>query len=49
MYIAVCIISMYNVIFLTTIFEKPITNAKNTLNSMEFIQQNWIDDNFWKS
>jgi hypothetical protein len=40
MYNVVCILSVYNVIFLMIIFEMTVVNAKNTLNNMEQIQQN---------
>jgi hypothetical protein len=40
MYDVVWILSVYNVIFLMTIFETAIANAKNTLNTMEQIRQN---------
>jgi hypothetical protein len=33
-----CILCVYNVIFLMTIFETAIASAKNTLNSMEQIR-----------
>jgi hypothetical protein len=40
MYNVICILSVYNVIFLMTIFDKAIENVKNTLNSIEQIRQN---------